>query len=402
MKLNDRTVTEARPALPAGKGEAIFFDDDVAGFGLRVRRAGSRTWVYQYWLGDRSRRMTLGKWPKLSAKQARDLVDVLAAKVALGVDPAEEKFESRARKETFGEIAGKYLAAQATRLRPRSLEEVRRHLNNHATPLHGLPIAKVQRRDVAELLTAIAAGSGPIASNRVRASISAMFNWAMKAGIAEGANPAAFTNKEGERSRSRVLSAAELREIWAALPEGDYGSIIRLLILTGQRRTEIGDLRWSEINLKRSIISLPPERTKNTRRHVIPMSEGVRAIVRATPKTEGRDFVFGYGNGGFSSWSRCKRKLDVTINARRKSQMEAWIIHDLRRTAATMMADDLGIQPHIIEATLNHASGHKGGIAGIYNRARYEKEMQSALTAWAKRVAEIVRENAGRKAGRAA
>jgi integrase len=225
-----------------------------------------------------------------------------------------------------------------------------------------------------------------------------MFHWAMRAGIAE-ANPAAFTNKEGERTRSRVLSAGELREIWTALPEGDYGSIIRLLILTGQRRTEIGDLRWSEIDLKRCIISLPPERTKNTRRHVIPMPEAVRSIVRATPKTEGRDFVFGYGNGGFSSWSRCKRRLDATINARRK--MEPWTIHDLRRTAATMMADDLGIQPHVIEATLNHASGHKGGIAGIYNRARYEKEMQSALTAWAKRVAEIVRENADRKAGRA-
>jgi integrase len=400
MKLNDRTVTEGRPTLQAGKGEAIFFDDDVAGFGLRVRRAGSRTWVYQYWLGDRSRRMTLGKWPKLSAKGARDLVDVLAAKVALGQDPAQEKFESRTRKESFAEIAGDYLAALATRLRPRSLEEVRRHLNNHATPLHGLPVAKMQRRDVAELLTAIAAGSGPVAANRVRSSISAMFHWAMKAGIAE-ANPAAFTNKEGERSRSRVLNAGELREIWTALPEGDYGSIVRLLILTGQRRTEIGDLRWSEIDLKRGVICLPPERVKNFRQHSIPMSEAVRSIVRAIPKTEGRDFVFGYGTGGFSGWSRRKERLDAAINARRKKPMEPWTLHDLRRTAATMMADD-GIQPHVVEAVLNHASGHRAGIAGVYNLAKYEKEMQSALTAWAKRVAEIVRENAGGKAGRAA
>jgi integrase len=400
MKLNDRTVTEARPTLPAGKSEAIFFDDDIAGFGLRLRRAGSRTWVYQYWLGDRSRRMTLGKWPKLSAKQARDLVDVLAAKVALGQDPAEEKIQNRTRKETFGEIAGDYLAAQATRLRPRSLEEVRRHLNNHATPLHGLPIAKMQRRDVAELLTAIAAGSGPVAANRVRSSISAMFHWAMKAGIAES-NPAAFTNKEGERPRSRVLSVGELRDIWTALPEGDYGSILKLLILTGQRRTEIGDLRWSEIDPKRGVICLPPERVKNTRRHTIPMSEAVRSIVRAIPKTEGRDFVFGYGTGGFSGWSRCKERLDATINARRKKPMDPWTIHDLRRTAATMMADDLGVLPFVVEAVLNHASG-RSGVAGVYNLAKYEKVMQSALTAWAKCVAEIVRENAGRKAGRAA
>jgi integrase len=399
MKLNDRTVTASSPALPAGKSETIFFDDDAPGFGLRLRSGGSRAWVYQYWLGNRSRRMTLGKWPRLSAKHARELVDSLAAKVALGQDPAEEKFESRARKESFDEIAAAYLAAQAISLKPRSLAEVERHLTVHARPLHSRPIANIERRDVAELLRAIAAERGPVAANRVRSSISAMFSWAMKEGTAE-ANPAAFTNKQDEHSRERVLSPGELREIWAVLPPGDYGTIIKLLILTGQRRTEIGDLHWSEISAKRGTITLPPERVKNSRAHTIPMSAEVRSIIKAR-KANGRDFVFGFGNGGFSGWSRCKERLDAAINAKRKKPMEPWTLHDLRRTAATMMAD-LGIQPHIIEATLNHASGHKDGVAGIYNRAKYETEMQVALSRWGRRVNEIVGEGSKRgKPGRA-
>jgi integrase len=402
MRLNDRNVTGSSPKLPAGKNETIFFDDDVPGFGLRLRRAGSRAWVYQYWLGDRSRRMTLGKWPKLSAKAARDLVDSLAAKVALGQDPAEDKFEARARHESFGEIATLFLARQAKRLRPRSLVEVERHINLYAKPLHNLTVAKLDRRAVSELLASIATANGAVTANRVRASISAMLNWAMKAGMAE-ANPAAFTNKEPEGSRSRVLHTDELRQIWTTLPPGDYGTILKLLILTGQRRTEISDLRWSEINAKRGTITLPPERVKNGRQHIIAMSKPVRSLIAATLQQDGRDFLFGYGSTGFAGWSKSKERLDAAINAKRKKPMEPWTVHDLRRTAATMMAE-IGIQPHIVEATLNHASGHKGGIAGVYNHARYESEVRQALTHWGEHVLEIVGEGAGtkrRKSGRA-
>lgn len=229
MRLNDRTVAVSRPELPAGKNEIIFFDEDVPGFGLRLRDGGSRVWVFQYKLGTKHRRITLGKYPKLSAKRARELVDSLAAKVGLGQDPAAEKFENRTHAEPFEAIKGSFLASQATRLKPRSLAEVERHLAVHAKPLHNLSITKIERRDVAELLTTIAAESGPVAANRVRSSISAMFNWAMKAGRAE-VNPAAFTNKENERPRARVLDSNELSQIWAALPEGDFGTIVKLLV----------------------------------------------------------------------------------------------------------------------------------------------------------------------------
>ncbi len=400
MRLTDRTVTASSPILPSGKNEHIIFDEDVPGFGLRLRagrkdadagngrRGGSRTWIYQYWLGDRSRRITLGKHPKLSAKRARELVDTLAAKVALGQDPAAEKFESRIHPESFEAVQTLFLAAQAQRLKPRSYAEVERHLTVHAKPLHNLPLVKIERRDIADLLRAIATESGPVAANRVRSSVSAMFGWAMKAGRAE-TNPAAFTNKENERPRSRVLTAAELRQIWTALPDGDFGTIVRLLILTGQRRNEIADLRRSEIDLKRGTITLPPERVKNGRQHIVPMSDPVRALIKATLKTDERDLVFGWGEGGFSGWSRCKERLDASL----QPPMPPWTLHDLRRTVATGLAD-LGVQPHIIEATLNHVSGHKTGVAGIYNRSAYEEEVRDALALWGKHVLEVVNERA--------
>src|SRR5512139_1171385 len=120
MRLTERSISSTKPALPAGKDEYIFFDSDTPGFGLRVRKSGARSWVFQYWMHGKARRMTLGAWPKVTASQARDMVGPLAAKVALGHDPAADKIESRTRKDSVGDIIERYLAAQVKRLRPRS------------------------------------------------------------------------------------------------------------------------------------------------------------------------------------------------------------------------------------------------------------------------------------------
>jgi integrase len=291
---------------------------------------------------------------------------------------------------TFGDIVTLFLTAQAKRLKPRSLMEVERHLSNHAKPLHSLPVAKISRENIADLLKTLASNSGPVASNRVRASISAMLNWAMKDGKAES-NPAAFTNKQAEHFRSRILKQDEIARVWAALPQGDFGTIVRLLILTGQRRAEIGDLRHSEIDLKRGTITLPVERTKNGRQHVVPISEPMRALIKAIPQTDGRDFVFGYGDGGFAGWSKSKERLDATLDG-----LSPWTLHDIRRTVATGMAD-IGIQPHVIEATLNHVSGHKSGVAGIYNLSTYTAEVRDALILWGEHVLKIVGEGPAKR-----
>ena len=188
------------------------------------------------------------------------------------------------------------------------------------------------------------------------------------------------------------MSDKELKQVWAALPDSDYGAIVKLLILTGQRASEISDLRWDEIDFESGLISLPPTRTKNKRRHIIPMSSLVRTILEARPQN-GREYVFGVGQKrGFTGWSRAKANLDVAAIPRREAvKIPSWRIHDVRRSVATGMAE-IGIQPWIIESVLNHISGFKGGIAGTYNKATHEAEKAQALGRWAAHVAAIVKD----------
>ena len=285
-------------------------------------------------------------------------------------------------------------------MKARSYAEIERHLLNHATPLAKLRLAEIDRRTIAVRLAEIEQASGPVARNRVRSSLSAFFAWAITEGFIE-TNPVAGTGKAEEGgSRERVLSDAELAEVWAALEADQFGDIVRLLILTGQRREEIGALRWSEVDLERGLIVLPPARTKNRRLHEVPLSGQARAILERQSRRRGhdnspRDSVFGIGKGPFSGWSDCKAALDARVLAARRETdrkakpMPDWRLHDLRRTAATVMADRLGVLPHIVEAVLNHVSGHRAGVAGIYNRARYEEEMREALQRWADHVEAI-------------
>jgi integrase len=394
MKLNDRTVTASKPALPAGKTEVIIFDEDIAGFGLRLREGGSRAFIFQYSRDGHTRRMTLGKYPKLTAQAARDMVRPLAHQVGLGRDPAHEKQEARSHKETFGEAVTAYLKVKASELRQRTLYETERYLTRYARSLHNRPLANVTQAEIADLLTKLGDEKGAVTANRWRANISALFNWAAKQGKVQ-ANPAAFTEKRAEQSRDRVLDADELATIWRALPDTDFAAIIKLLLLTGARRSEIGGLRWSEIDTRGGVINLPADRTKNGRGHTLPMSKPVRAIFEPRPRTLGRDFVFGRGVG-FTGWHLGKEALDARL-----PHLQPWTLHDLRRSTVTGMAE-LGIAPHIIEAVVNHLSGHKASVAGIYNRAQYLEPMRAALDQWGEHILKIVGENLNRKSGRAA
>jgi integrase len=383
--------------LPSGKSDHIEFDDDVPGLGLRLREGGSRTWVFQYKLGSKQRRMALGSAKAITLGKARETAKDLHAAVRLGRDPAGEKNESKVRAgETFGAIVQRFLARQKARLKPRSYVEVERHLLVHGKQLHGSPIAAIDRRAIASRLGSIAESSGAVTANRVRASLSAFFSWAIKEGLLD-ANPASGTNRQEEKSRNRVLSDAEIKVVWGQLDEDDdYGDVIRLLTLTGQRADEIASLRWSEIR-DGNLVELPPERTKNGRLHTVPLAEPARAILAARHRRSNadgtpRDLVFGIGEGPFSGWSRAKESLDERI-AKAASPLPHWTVHDLRRTVATRMAE-LGVAPHVIEAVLNHVSGHKAGIAGIYNRSTYEREKRIALDLWSNHVLAVVK---GRK-----
>jgi integrase len=384
MRLTLKSVAGLK--LPEGKSDYIVFDDDVRGFGVRLRASGSRSWIYQYRIGTKQRRMVLGSAKSVPLALARQNASKLEAKIKLGGDPAMEKEAARrAASDTFDALAEQYLDVHRSRWRPRSEDGVRRHLTLYAKPLHRLPIAAISQRDVAHLLGALAKEAGDVTSNRVRASLSAFFGWVVREGVHMPAgNVASYTNKREERSRDRVLSDTELKAIWVACRDDDYGKILKLLALTGQRGGEIAGLRWDEVHDDQII--LPAERTKNHRTHVVPLSDAAKAIL-GTVNGRGRVHVFGRDDTGFKGWDAAKEALDARIAADRP--LPHWTTHDIRRTVATGMAE-LGIQPHVIEAVLNHVSGHKGGVAGIYNRATYDREKREALNLWAEHVTALV------------
>lgn len=289
----------------------------------------------------------------------------------------------------MGTVVNRFLGRQKKKLRPRSYAETERFLNRLWKPLHGLGLGKITQAIVANRLSLIATNHGATAADRARAALSTLFTWAMKEGLAP-TNPVAATNKHAEgKSRDRTLSDAELAAIWKVLPNDQYGAIVKLLVLTGQRRDEIGALRWSEVNVDKALISLPGERTKNHRPHDVPMSNLAKSILEAQPKRDDRELIFGTRQGSFQGWSKAKRELDEAVAeaaaGAKSAAMKPWRLHDLRRTVATRMSD-LGVQPHVVEAVLNHVSGYKAGVAGIYNRSAYTAEKRAALILWADHV----------------
>lgn len=373
MKLTQANLSKLK--LPDGKSEAIFFDDDLAGFGLRMREGGSRTWICQYKIGAKHRRVTLGSVALLNSSKARNAAQIMLAKVKTGSDPAHDKAIAQAAAgETFEATAAAFLVRHKKKARSNTYDATERYLIVRCKPLHGLPLSKINRATIANRLSAIADEYGPVSADRCRAALSAMFADAIRQGW-EGSNPVIGTAKANDdEARDRVLTDAELATVWTTAPDSDFGRIIRLLALTGCRRDEIGSLRWSEIDLDGALITLPGTRTKNGRPHEVPLSKDAVTILRDVAKRGERDLVFGEGEGGFSGWSKAKAAFDVMLG----KAMKHWTLHDLRRTGATRMGDS-GVLPHVIEAVINHASGHKAGVAGTYNRSAYVAEKRAAL-----------------------
>jgi integrase len=331
MKFSVKTTREHR--LPAGKSDHIEFDDDIKGFGLRLREGGSRVWIYQYRIGSKQRRMVLGSATSVPLSVARKNAGELEARVKLGGDPATEKETARrSADETFGVLVDQYLAARQSKWRPHSAVDVRRYLTKYAKPLHRLPIAAVSQLNISNLLDNIAKESGEIASNRLRANLSAFFSWAIKRGIdLPKGNVVSHTEKRKENSRTRVLSDSELKAIWNACPDNGFGAAVKLLLLTGQRRTEIAALRWDEVHDEH--ILLPGERTKNGREHTLPLSDAAKAILDKFRDGD-RTCVFGRYDTGFKSCAIAKRELDARI-AKAGKPLDHWTLHDLRRTVDT-------------------------------------------------------------------
>ena len=390
MKMKLTAAAVGRLKLPPGKNDDLVFDSAIHGFAVRLREGGHRSYVFQYKHGSRTRRLTIGSATAVDFGAACKTAKTLYAQVRLGHDPAGEKEQAqRSAGETFAAVVtAQYLPHKRRELRSQPYKDVERHLLRHAKPLHRLQLETISRRDIASCLSAVRENVGRVSANRTRTSLSALFSWAVAEGRVES-NPVIGTLRVEEHSRERVLDFDELRLIWNALPARDYGAIMKLLALTGARANEIAGLRREE--LRDDAILLPGSRTKNGREHLIPLSASARAILadHLERQDEERSLVFGRRTGPFSGWSKCKDALNQLIAETAGRSLPHWTPHDLRRSFATHAAG-IGIQPHIIEACLNHVSGHKGGVAGIYNKATYEPEKRTALERWAEHLLAIV------------
>jgi integrase len=377
-------------SIPVGKKDHFIWDDDLKGFGVRLRPSKA-VWVVQYRHGTQQRRLTLGDVRKVDAVKARKAAKDRLAAVQLGADPQQEKVEARARAGiTLGGKVEIYLVERAQELRPNSLRAVTRYLRNHWRPLHGMALHRIGRFDVAARVAELKVKSGAVAATQARTALSSFFAWAIGEGLCD-VNPVIGSNRPSAATkRTRVLADWELRAIWGALRNDDYGRIVKLAMITGQRREEISGMMWPEIDFDASTWEIPKERSKNHRSHKIPLSDIVLEIIRGIPQRVGRNHVFGEGPHGFSGYSAGKRALDERIvEARDGEALAHWVLHDLRRTCNTGMGK-LGVLPHVADEVLGHIGPHKSGVQGVYNQAQYEREVRAALTLWAAHVLSVV------------
>ncbi len=370
------------------KTEGFIWNDDMPGFGIRVR-GGSGRYVIQYRIGAKQRRESLGDVRKITLESAIDIAQKKFAQVTLGIDPAGEKQQKRAEEKavklTFETVAKQYIAAKIKliaedKYRKSTLVQLQLHLGTHWATFNDLPIEGIDRKLVATRLNHLESNNGEIAASRARSNLNALFVWSMKKGLVEH-NPVVATFDPGENavSRDRVLSDAELVAVWKSCDADDFGRIVRLLVLTGCRREEIGSLRYSEIDFEMGTITIPTTRTKNRREHCLPLPPLGMDILREVPKRDGHDCLFGGGEAGYNAWSYSSVALRERVTLAMGKPPVRYRLHDLRRTMRTNLGK-IGVPPHVAEIIINH---RKGGVEAVYDRFRYDTEIKAGLAKWA-------------------
>jgi integrase len=247
-------------------------------------------------------------------------------------------------------------------------------------------VHEITRRDVLSILDRVVDAGTPILANRVLAAMRKLFNWALERDIISISPCAAVKSPAAERTRDRVLSDDELRTVLIAADRvgGRFGPLVRLLALTGQRRSEVAHARWEEIDIENRLWTLPSERVKNNRPHTIPLSGAVISILRAIPRGASPYVFTTNGTSPSEGFSKGKRRLDALL-----PDMAPWRLHDLRRTCASGM-QRLGINLPVIEKVLNHVSGSFAGIVGVYQQHSFSEEKKQALEAWGRHVESLM------------
>jgi integrase len=392
MKL---TIANIRPlACPAGRKDRTFFFEGGVQVRVTTKTAGSlegKIFQTRYPFGKSKRIVRLGPCDTMTPAAAIQAAKAVHGAVALGRDPfaeqAEAKREQAADAYTLDKLVGEWAAhGLATKSRayretaPRAIRAVFQKLLDR-------PATAVERQDVRKLHDALAQRSPQMAARAV-AYANAAYSWGIKHDKV-AANPFAKLPVAKVNVRARVLSDDELKRIWRATEGatglGVFNAIVRLLILTGQRRNEIAGLSRSELSSDGATWTLPKERAKNGREHVLPLSVQAQTLIAAQPRSNLTPLVFpgSRGDNVYNGWDLAKRTLD------RASGVSNWTLHDLRRTAATGL-QRLGVKLEVTEAVLGHVSGSRAGIVGIYQRHTYSSEKRAGLQLWADEVQRIV------------
>ena len=437
--INKTTVDQAKP----GERDAFIWDIALPGFGLKVTPAGGKIYVYQYRLAHpgeaastTARRYTIGKHGPLTPDQARRRAKDLAALVTQGIDPRQQELDAKAHMERqraekaeqerratdleFGRIADLWLSDYETTPKPtggkRSASSVRLArtvIECHLRPsLAGKPLPDIGRDELEAAIDAISAANQAM-RRTVHVYAAVLWGWAIRKRYATENPLAAMQKPAAPEARDHTLKDAELLSVWTAATDlaSPFDAFIRILILTGQRRAEVAGMAWTELDRDSATWTIPKGRAKNDRAHIVPLAPPVVAeLDRLALKALGGQWpedspawpanghvLTTTGTTPISGISKAKRALDDAIAKGRKEAghepIVPWRLHDLRRTMATGL-QKLGVRFEVTEAVLNHVSGAKSGVAGVYQQHDWRDEKRAALQAWAKRVVGLGRKPA--------
>jgi integrase len=270
-------------------------------------------------------------------------------------------------------------------MRKNSFAEVVRHLCKLSRPLHDKDLRAIRRQDVVNLLDRIAQKNGPVTADRVCASLAPLFGWALDRGKIEVHPAIRIKPYSGQPQSYRPLAEPELAQVWHASGTDTYGAVVRFGILTALRRANILELTWDEVDLDKAELRIPGSKMKNNERFGLPLSTQAMAVLEAQPRKG--PMVF----DRLGHKHQLKKDLDSRINAKRTTPITPWVFHSFRSTFASLSSDHDLAPPHILDECLAHKGSHKAGVAGIYNKSRYETQKREAMNRWGAFVLELVR-----------
>jgi integrase len=364
MRLTDISIRSLKPPT---RGQKTHFDETLTGFGVRVSPGGTRTFVLMY--GPSRRLVSIGRVGIVTLADARDKARQLLAQETLGV--AERS------SVPVKDALDLFFSAAESRLRPRTLADYRRLLTRHLRKLSKRSIGALTTRDVTEAIDVLVAT--PSEQNHAFAAMRTFFRFCVRRGLMQRSPLEGVPMPARIASRDRVLESSEITSVLqaAAVIGYPFGTIVQLLVHTGQRKGEISGLCWSWIDQEKRTITIPALISKNRRQHTLPYGKQVTAILANVPK--GNDALFRVHN-----WDQ------RTDDLRTAAAVPHFTLHDLRRTYASGMAA-LGIPPHVVEKLLNHVTGTISGVSAIYNRYQYWDEQVEAVTRWEAQLASLSR-----------